>query len=209
MLIELIKKDIVFARTGFLFALAVAVILSAYCLFGFEIASDLSMNMTLSLGVIGVPMSRICYTEDSAETKTFLKSLPVEGYVVVLSRYVVLLGLSAVAIVCLLAAARFTAAGFGVRQTLLTVAGVLCFTSYFSVYLSLFHWKGYYVTRYSGALLLVIFFGVGKIDFVQQFIVEGLGQASVMSIWILLLVLVVFIFLNILVSVALFERRGS
>jgi hypothetical protein len=90
MLIELIKKDIVFARTGFLFALAAAVLLSAYCLCGFETVSALYMNMTLSLGVIGVPISRICYTEDSAETKTFLKSLPIKGHVVVLSRYVVL-----------------------------------------------------------------------------------------------------------------------
>ena len=141
MMLQLIKKDILFNLKWALLLVLIAVVMP----FVFYIDRG-ETRLILWVYIIGTVLanshlvSKSCYLEDDAPTKRFLSSLPVKKSQIVLSKYV--LGLLCIVVSLLLTALSSLAFGFQPSIQGIQIA-VIYLLLYYAVFLGVFFRSNY------------------------------------------------------------------
>jgi len=158
MVIRLIVKDIIFAKKWFVIGLGILIALFVNVFIEPENIVITHMMFYLFIGLI---LQRICYTEDSPEVKTFLKSLPVKISHIVLARYFILFASVALLIVLVFLTIHMQGLPLGIRQNGINIIFAGFVALYYSVFMFLFYLNGFDATKYANTIFASLFFLVG------------------------------------------------
>ncbi len=156
-MINLIVKDIRFHAKH----VAMTIVLGAIVMIGMSLSENSMMQL---ITVVYFPLlltnyliGKFCYLEDTDNTKTFLKSLPISNYKRIGSRYIE--GITLIMIFSLIAAViEYT---FYLHDVVLSLQVFLMISSiyifYLGIYLALFYFKNFQIAQHALSISMLIF----------------------------------------------------